>query len=108
MHRNVYDRILLLSQPVVCVPTPSPLPWIFTLWRFTGDWKFKAFRLKKSQEVRKPKLCHPCGITEGFKGEDLKQKESTVGMVWIVSGVDSFSYQLTYGKVPLNFFFSCC
>ena len=26
MCRNVYDRILLLSQPVVCVPTPSPLP----------------------------------------------------------------------------------
>ena len=61
-----------------------------------GIENLKHLGEKKSQEVRKPKLCHHCGITEGFKGEDLKQKESTVGMVWIVSGVDSFSYQLTY------------
>ena len=26
----------------------------------------------------------------GFKGEDLKQKESTMGMVWIVAGTANY------------------
>ena len=64
-------------------------------------------------------MCHHHGITVGFKGEDLKQKESTMGMVWIVAGTAiivsmSFKKKLLillpadwshYGKVSLNFFF---
>ena len=97
MHRNVYDRILLLSDNLLFVYQHlPPFHGYSPCGDLLGIENLKHLGEKKSQEVRKPKLCHHCGITEGFKGEDLKQKESTVGMVWIVSGVDSFSYQLTY------------